>query len=134
MWVWPQGWEIPLEKEMATHSSILAWKILWTKEAGRSQSMGSQRFGHNWATKPQLLWPLNLQMIKSHSTLCIMASAFSYTTNCMDHVLNLQSMVCWISGCGIWGYWGQIIYLLKNNCVLVDLHSSNPCCSRVSCI
>ena len=35
------------EKEMATHSSILAWKILWTEEPGRQQSMGSQRVGHN---------------------------------------------------------------------------------------
>ena len=41
------GQEDPLEKEMATHSSILAWKNLWTKEAGGLQSMGSQRVGHN---------------------------------------------------------------------------------------
>ena len=41
------GWEDLLEKEMATHSSILAWKILWTEEPGRQQSMGSQRVGHN---------------------------------------------------------------------------------------
>ena len=36
------GWEDPLEKEMATHSSILAWRILWTEKPGRLQSMGSQ--------------------------------------------------------------------------------------------
>ena len=41
------GWEDPLEKEMATHSSILAWKILWVEEPGGPQSMGSQRVGHN---------------------------------------------------------------------------------------
>ena len=41
------GWEDPLEKEMAAHSSILAWKIPWTKEPGRLQSMGSQRIGHD---------------------------------------------------------------------------------------
>ena len=40
------GWEDPLEKEMATHSSTLTWKIPWTKEPGRLQSMGSQRVGH----------------------------------------------------------------------------------------
>ena len=40
------GLEDPLEKEMATHSSILAWKIPWTVEPGRLQSMGSQRVGH----------------------------------------------------------------------------------------
>ena len=37
-----QGWEDPLEKEMATHSNILAWKIPWTEEPGRLKSMGSQ--------------------------------------------------------------------------------------------
>ena len=41
------GWEYPLEKEMATHSSTLAWKIPWTEEPGRLQSMGSQRVGHD---------------------------------------------------------------------------------------
>ena len=41
------GWEDPLEKEMATHSSILAWKIPWTEEPGRLQSMGLQRVGHD---------------------------------------------------------------------------------------
>ena len=39
------GWEDPLEKEMATHSSILAWEIPWTEEPGRLQSMGSQKVG-----------------------------------------------------------------------------------------
>ena len=41
------SWEDPLEKEMATHFSILAWRIPWTEEPGRLQSMGSQRVGHN---------------------------------------------------------------------------------------
>ena len=41
------GWEDLLEKEMATHSSILAWKIPWTEEPGRLQSVGSQRVGHD---------------------------------------------------------------------------------------
>ena len=43
----PLGQEDPLEKEMATHSSILAWEILWTEEPGRLQSKGSQRAGHD---------------------------------------------------------------------------------------
>ena len=42
-WVRSLGWEDPLEKEMATHCSILAWRILWTEEPGRLQSMGSQK-------------------------------------------------------------------------------------------
>ena len=49
-WVRSLGWEDLLEKAMATHSSSLAWKIPWTEEPGRLQSMGSQRVGHDWAT------------------------------------------------------------------------------------
>ena len=41
------GQEDPLEKDMASHSSILAWKILWTEEPGGLQSMGSRRVGHD---------------------------------------------------------------------------------------
>ena len=41
------GWKDPLEKEMAIHSNILAWKIPWTEEPGRLQSTGSQRVGYN---------------------------------------------------------------------------------------
>ena len=41
------GWEDPLEKEMATHSSIFAWIIPWTEEPGGLQPLGSQRVGHN---------------------------------------------------------------------------------------
>ena len=44
------GWEDPLEKEMATHSNILAWKISWTEKPGGLQSMGSQRVGNDGAT------------------------------------------------------------------------------------
>ena len=43
------GGEYPLEKDMATYSSILAWKIPWTEEPGRLQSTGLQRVGHDWA-------------------------------------------------------------------------------------
>ena len=46
-WVQSLGWEDLLEKEMATRSSILAWKIPWMEEPGRLQSMGSQRVGHD---------------------------------------------------------------------------------------
>ena len=46
-WVRSLGWEDPLEKETATHSSTLAWKIPWMEEPGRLQSMGSQRVGHD---------------------------------------------------------------------------------------
>ena len=41
------GWGDPLEKDMATHSSVLVWRIPWTEEPGGLQSLGSQRVGHN---------------------------------------------------------------------------------------
>ena len=53
-WVWSLGREDPLEKEMATHSSILAWRIPWTEEPGGLQSTGLQRVGHDWATSLHL--------------------------------------------------------------------------------
>ena len=46
-WVRSLGWEDPLEKDMATHSSILAWEIPWTEEPGGLHSMGSQRVIHD---------------------------------------------------------------------------------------
>ena len=48
------GQEDPLEKEMATHSSILAWEIPWTEEPGRLQFLGLQRVRHDLATKQQM--------------------------------------------------------------------------------
>ena len=52
--VQPLGQEDPLEKETAPHSSILAWRLPWTEEPGRLQSMGSQRVRHDWATSLSL--------------------------------------------------------------------------------
>ena len=52
MWVPFLGQKDPLEKDMATHSSILAWEIPWREEPGSLQPMESQRVGHNLATKP----------------------------------------------------------------------------------
>ena len=53
MWVRSLGQEDPQEKEMATHSSILAWEGPWTEEPGRLQSMGWERLKHDLATKQQ---------------------------------------------------------------------------------
>ena len=53
MWVWSLGQEDPLEKEVSTHSSVLAWRIAWMEEPGELQSVGSQRAGHEWVTKHQ---------------------------------------------------------------------------------
>ena len=66
-WVWSLAWEDPLEKAMATHSSILAWKIPWMEEPGRLHSMWSQRVRHNWAT--------SLSLSMSQWGLCLEAPA-----------------------------------------------------------
>ena len=49
MWVWSLGQEDPLEKEMASHSNILAWRISWTEKPGGLQVTGSQRVRHDWS-------------------------------------------------------------------------------------
>ena len=57
MWeTWAQslGWEDPLEKRMASYSSILAWKIPWIEEPGGLQAMGLRRVVNDWALNPQL--------------------------------------------------------------------------------
>ena len=54
-WVRSLVWEDPLEEEMATYSNILAWRTPWKEEPGGPQSMGSQRAGHDWATKHNLI-------------------------------------------------------------------------------
>ena len=61
------GREDPLEKEMATHSSILDWKIPWTEEPGRLQAMGLQRVRHDWETKQQQ----DICMTQETATSCV---------------------------------------------------------------
>ena len=69
--VWSLGQEDPLEKEMDTHSSILAWRIPWTGEPGGLQSMRSQTVGHNWATNT---FTLNSKPAPSITSLWLRAS------------------------------------------------------------
>ena len=91
------GWEDPLEKEMATHSSTLAWRIPWMEGPGRLQSMGSQRVGQDWATllslslsstlsKPSLyIWKFSVYVLLKPSlkdfqhNLAIMWNGWNYT-------------------------------------------------------
>ena len=83
-----QSWEDPLEKGMATHSSILAWEIPWTEEPRRLQSMVLQRVGHNWATNTFIshvciqVW---LDMVMSIMTL---KDSNQYTVNPFDLTTN----------------------------------------------
>ena len=60
---------------MTTHSSILAWKIPWTEEPGRLQSMGSQRVGHNWVTEHTQHTHGACKRVTTYMTLCVCARA-----------------------------------------------------------
>ena len=73
MWILSLSREDPLEKGVATHSSILAWRIPWTEEPGRLQSMGSQRVGHDLATKQQ-----QQQIIVQRQDVYSMAESLKY--------------------------------------------------------
>ena len=66
--VWSLGQDHLLEKEMTTHSSILAWRTPWTEEPGRLQSKGSQRVVHDWATNPFILMPTSISQCPSDLT------------------------------------------------------------------
>ena len=87
MWetlVWSLGWEDPLEKEMTTHSSILAWKISWTDEPGRQQSIGSQRLRHDWMTS------LSLSLLHLYSRY----ESFAYMDLSVFCIIVVLSMIC----------------------------------------
>ena len=58
----------PLEKGMATHSSILTWKIQWTEEPGALQSIGSRRVGHDYTTKHSAAWAPQVALVQTQET------------------------------------------------------------------
>ena len=93
-WVWSLGGEDPPEEGMATHSSILAWRILWTEEPGKLQSMGLQRVAHNWATKHTLL--VSVSPITLHvSCLCLYVSWS--LVSCWGVLLVLEILAEWVT-------------------------------------
>ena len=106
-WVQSLGWEDSLEKEMATHSRILAWEIPWAEETARLNSMMSQRAGHNLAFKQQL------SIISSLNWICIVAKN------------QLTLLYAFISEFFILFYWSLSVSLLI-------LHSLGYCRFRVS--
>ena len=88
--VWFLGREDPLKKEMATHSSILAWRIPWTEEHSRLQSMGSQRVGHDWATS------LSLSIISFRVRLTLSSSIPPiFSLGCSRFSQTLKGMSLW---------------------------------------
>ena len=83
------GWEDPLEKEMAIHSSTLAWKITWMEEPDRLQSMGSQRVGHNWATSLSL--SNTIQMLNQRFLSSTQTCTSLFLSNCLLDICTWMS-------------------------------------------
>ena len=94
--VWSLGWEVPLVKGMATHSSILAWRIPWTEEPGGPQAIGLQRVGHDWAanthTQHSVLWIRHILFI--HSSVDRHLSSFHFLTVMNNDAMNVHWWVC----------------------------------------
>ena len=83
-WVQSLVQEYLLEKEMATHSSVLAWKIPWTEEPSRLQSMGLQRVGHDWATSLFIL-PTKVCLVKAMLFPIVMYGCESWIIKKAEH-------------------------------------------------
>ena len=114
-WVQSLGWEDPLEKGMTTHSSNLAWRILWTEEFDRLQLMGLQRVGYNWVSTFSFSLSLAFNFNK----------IYVQTTYSKDKIMQIMissfsnSNLCFM----IWIYflWYEHIYLWQ--CLLMAIPS-----------
>ena len=89
-WVQSLGWEDPLEEQMGTHSSILAWEIPWAEEPGGLQSMGSQRVRHDRVTEDTCSPKVAVRLLPSGLLLCTLSEK-GVTLN-----LCLRSAARWI--------------------------------------
>ena len=87
-WVWFLVWEDPLQKEMGTHSSILAWTISWTEKPGGLQSMGSQRVGHDRVTNT------HCRFASMRSNLPPIYTSIVHTTQVFYPLASFQMPVC----------------------------------------
>ena len=95
IWVRSLGGEDPLEEDTATHSSILAWRILWTEEPSELQSMGSQRVRHNWSDQVCARARAHTHTI-SKSKLFTIFIALKFVRNYSWHNLQLNIKMLWV--------------------------------------
>ena len=127
------GWDYPLEQEMATYSSTLAWKISWTVKPGRLPSMGSPRIGHDWATKQQQR--LDLAWASGH---CRRASSAFLGSSCpeaVDITMIFNAMRCFPLNSKEGPSWIDLDSL--QDAVFVKIHTdvwtdTHKTCSRTS--
>ena len=100
-----------MEKEMATHSSTLAWKIPWMEEPGRLQSMGSQRIGHDWAISTSLVHSLSILFSRFiHVIVCVCTPFLFYDWIIFHYIdINVYLVISWwtfqFSLFGYYKYW-----------------------------
>ena len=89
------GQEAPLEKGMATHSSTLAWRIPWTEEPGRLQSMGLQRVGHDWATSLSYIYtPYWFFLWRALTQSCSQSTSDDWVQNSWTWALKKDTCSC----------------------------------------
>ena len=120
--------EDPLEEGMATHSSILAWRILWTEDLGGLPSIGSQRAGHDWSNLAYMHRGSNM-----HSLVCF---AFGLVAK-----LCLTLVFPWAAACQAplpWDFSGKNngigCYFLLQDVFLIQGSIPGPCFTGISCI
>ena len=78
MWVWSLGWEGALDRGMATHSSVLAWRVPWTEEPGGLQSLGSHRVRQGWATEHEhSIYRASLNLQKQNLMILIVNESYT---------------------------------------------------------
>ena len=119
MWIQFLGREDPLEEGMATHSSVLTWRIQWTEEPGGLQSMGSQRVGHDWSDSmcKHILGKYMLMNIISSSCTDLLIIVWCPTLSfCMAFVL--KSTFFLYEYC----YPNFLVISIYMNCIFLSLH------------
>ena len=117
MWVCSLGQKDPLEKGVAAHSSLFAWRIPWTEEPGGLQSMGSQRVGHNWTTNT-LSWEARPE---SYLIACSLRGTLLGKAWLAACHLGLKFHLLW-SQCADWVRQGQRLLLLRRPCWMLSVH------------
>ena len=133
------GWEDPLEREMATHSSVFAWRIPWTAEPGWLQAMGSQRVGHDWATSVSLSlgasykwnrtifflcgWHISLSLCFQGSSMLGHVSEFHYFLQTNIVPLYGYTTFLFIHSCLYWWIPGQHYFNFLASVVKIDLNT-----------
>ena len=124
-WVRSLGPEDPLEKEMATLSSILAWRIPWTEDPGGLLSMGLQRVGHDWATSLSFfLLPLVFSLILTVASrlLHLLSKTMGCLSGCLISSASIQKLFCRI--CSVLKYsfnefvWEKVVSLSYSSAIL----------------